>query len=327
MRVLITGATGFIGSHLAEQLHQKGYVLRCLVRKTSNLRWIEHLPVEYYYGDLFDEEVLKQAVEGVDCVYHVAGLTKAKSRAEYFLGNHIGTKNLLDAVEKVRPSLKRFILVSSLAAVGPSLNGTPVNEETPYHPITAYGESKMEAEKECLKMVDRLPITIVRPPAVYGPRDKDVFEFFTAVNRGLQPMIGLRTKTVSLIYVTDLVNGIILAGENEVARGKVYFISSERYYSWKEVGDVTSRIMQKKAIRLKIPVAVVYTIAAVSELFSIGTGKAVLLNMEKARDIVQDAWTCDISKAKVELGFRESHTLENGIRKTVGRYRAQGWLK
>jgi len=285
------------------------------------------LPVEYCYGDLFDEEVLKRAVADVDYVYHVAGLTKAKTREEYFLGNHNGTKNLRDAVAKVNPRLKRFIQVSSLAAVGPSLNGTPVDEETPYHPITAYGDSKMAAEKECLKMVDRLPITIVRPPAVYGPRDKDVFEFFTAVNRGLQPMIGLRTKTVSLIYVTDLVNGIILAGENEVARGKVYFISSERYYSWKEVGDVTSRIMQKKAIRLKIPVAVVYTIAAVSELFSIGTGKAVLLNMEKARDIVQDAWTCDISKAKVELGFRESHTLENGIRKTVGWYRAQGWLK
>ncbi|OLD59967.1 MAG: nucleoside-diphosphate sugar epimerase [Ignavibacteria bacterium 13_1_40CM_2_61_4] len=327
MRVLITGATGFIGSHLAEQLHQKGYALRCLVRKTSHLRWIEHLPVEYCYGDLFDEEVLKQAVADVDYVYHVAGLTKAKTREEYFLGNHIGTKNLLDAVAKVNSKLKRFILVSSLAAVGPSLNGAPVNEETPYHPITAYGESKMKAEKECLKMVGRLPITIVRPPAVYGPRDRDVFEFFKAVNNGLQPMIGLRTKTVSLIYVTDLVDGIVLAGEHPAAAGKVYFISSEHYYSWKEVGEVTTRIMQKKAIRLKIPVGVVYTIAAVSELFSMATGKAVLLNMEKARDIVQDAWTCDISKAKRELGFRESYTLEDGIRKTVGWYREQCWLK
>jgi len=207
------------------------------------------------------------------------------------------------------------------------MNGTPVNEETPYHPITAYGESKMEAEKECLKMVGRLPITIVRPPAVYGPRDRDVFEFFKSVNKGLQPMIGLKTKTVSLIYVTDLVNGIILAGEHRAGVGKAYFISSERYYGWKEVGDITARIMQKKTLRVKIPVGVVYTIAAVSELFSMATGKAVLLNMEKARDIVQDAWTCDISKAKKDLGFHESHTLENGIRKTVGWYREQGWLK
>src|SRR5947209_19331107 len=130
----------------------------------------------------------------------------------------------------------------------------------------------MEAEKECLNKVGRLPITIVRPPAVYGPRDKDVFEFFKAVNNGLQPMIGLRTKTVSLIYVTDLVNGIILAGEHRAGVGKAYFISSERYYSWKEVGDVTTRIMQKKAIRIKIPVAVVYKIAAVTELFSMDTG-------------------------------------------------------
>ena len=327
MKILITGATGFIGSHLAEQLHQKGYQLRCLVRKTSNLRWIEHLPVEYCYGDLFDRRVLEQAAEGVDYVYHVAGLTKAKSREEYFQGNHIATKNLLDAVAKVRPNLKRFIHVSSLAAVGPSLNGIPVNEETPYHPITAYGESKMEAEKECLKAMDKLPLTIVRPPAVYGPRDSDVFEFFKAVNNGLQPMIGLRTKTVSLIHVADLVHGIILAGEHQACVGKAYFVSSEGYYTWKEVGDVTARIMQKRVIRLKIPVPIVYSVAAVSELFSVVTGKAVLLNWEKAKDIVQDAWTCDISKAKGELGFREAHSLEAGIRETVAWYRDKGWLK
>jgi len=327
MLILITGSTGFIGSHLAEELHRKGHKLRCLVRKTSNLVWIERLPVEYVYGDLFNEEVLKQSIEGVDYIYHVAGLTKAKSREEYFRGNHLATRNLLNAVREVKPNLKRFILVSSLAAVGPSLDGTPVDENTVYHPITAYGESKMEAEKECLKAADSVPFTITRPPAVYGPRDRDVFEFFNTMNKGLQPMIGFRDKTVSLIHVADLVKGIILAGECPEAVRQAYFISSERFYTWKEIGEATARVMQKKGLRLRIPVSLVYTIAAVSEVFSMATGKAVLLNMEKAKDIVQDSWTCDISKAKRELGFRESYSIEEGIRNTIQWYREHGWLK
>src|ERR1041385_4347690 len=199
MLVLITGATGFIGSHLAEELHKKGYKLRCLVRKTSNLVWLEHLPVEYVYGDLFDEEILKKSGKGVDYIYHVAGLTKAKTREEYFRGNHLATKNLFHAAREAKSNLKRFVLVSSLAAVGPSLNGSPVDERTAYHPITAYGESKMEAEKECLNAAHSVPMTIARPPAVYGPRDKDVFEFFNTMNKGLQPMIGFNEDRKSVV--------------------------------------------------------------------------------------------------------------------------------
>src|ERR1051326_1861792 len=288
MLVLITGASGFIGSHLAEQLHAKGYKLRCLVRKTSNLVWIKHLPIEYVYGDLFNEEALKQSVAGTDYIYHVAGTTKARTREEYFRGNHLGTKNLLDAVLDVKPNLKRFILVSSMAGVGPAVRGSPLDETTPFHPITAYGESKMEAEQECLKVADSVPMTITRPPAVYGPRDKDVFEFFNTMNKGLQPMIGFNDKAVSLVSVSGLGNGIILAGERPEALRQTYFISSERFYTWKEIGEVTARVMHKKGLRLHIPVSLVYTIAAVSELFSMVSGKAVLLNWEKAKDIVQD---------------------------------------
>ena len=327
MLVLITGATGFIGSHLAEELHRKGYKLRCLVRKTSNLVWLKHLPIEYVYGDLFDAEMLRKSVEGVDYVYHVAGVTKSKDREGYFRGNHIATRNLLDAVREVKPDLKRFVLVSSLAAVGPSLDGRPVDETTPYHPITSYGESKMEAEKECLQLADSIPVSVVRPPAVYGPRDKDIFAFFDTMNKGLAPMIGFREKTVSLIHVADLIKGIVLAGEIPDAVGKVYFISSEKYYTWKEIGEITGRVMHKPGFGLRIPVTLVYTIAGVSELFSMVTGRAVLLNWEKATDIVQDAWTCDISRAKKDLGFKESFSIEEGIRNTVAWYRQEGWLK
>ncbi len=326
MRVFITGATGFIGSHLAEALYAKGYQLRCLVRKTSSLEWIKHLPIEYVYGSLFDIPVLRKGVEDVDYVYHLAGLTKASSKEEYFQGNHIATKNLLDAVVTSGVSLKRFVHISTQAAVGPSANGTPIDEETPFHPITTYGVSKMEAEKECLKLAGKIPVTITRPPAVYGPRDKDIFAFFKAMNSRFQPMIGFNDKHVSLIHVKDLVDGILLAGEHPVAVGKTYFISSERYYSWKDVGEVTSRVIGKGALRLRIPESAVYTIAAFAELFSLITRKAVLLNFEKARDIVQDAWTCSIAKAQRELGFSEKLSLEEGIRSTVAWYRDRGWL-
>lgn len=327
MRVLITGATGFIGSHLTEELHKKRYQIRCLVRKASNLEWIKHLPIEYVESDYFNPESLKQAVRDVDYIYHSAGVTKAKTKAEYFRGNQIATKYLLQAVRDFNPNIKRFIHVSSQAAVGPSLNGIPIDENTRFRPITTYGISKMEAEKECLKHMDQLPITIVRPPAVYGPRDRDIFEFFSTLSKGLQPMIGFKDTYVSLIHVKDLVAGIILAGENPRGVGQTYFISSERYYNWKDIGGLSAPILNKKVLRIRIPKPVMYLISAAAEFFSLFSSKPALLNLEKARDIVQEAWTCSIEKAKRELGFKESLNIEEGIRDTVRWYREHGWLK
>ncbi len=325
MRVLVTGATGFIGSHLAEKLHQKGYTIRCLVRKTSNLSSLSEVPVEYVYGDLFTETVLRDAVKGVEYIYHVAGITKARTREEYFRGNELATKNLLEAILTVQPPLKRFVHVSSQAAVGPSLNGS-IDETTPYHPITAYGESKMEAERDCTRVMDKIPITIVRPPAVYGPRDKDIFQFFNTMSKGLQPMIGFNKKDISLIYVKDLVDGIVLAGESEKSKGQIYFISSEKFYDWREVGDITAGIMGKKVLRIPIPELLVFFVAAISEFYSMISRKAVLINWEKAKDIVQDSWTCWIDKAKRDLGFKEAYTLEGGIKETVRWYKEKGWF-
>ncbi|TAK66250.1 MAG: NAD-dependent epimerase/dehydratase family protein, partial [Bacteroidetes bacterium] len=312
---------------LAETLNAKGYSLRCLIRKTSSLEWIKHLPIEYIHGDLFDEQTLEHCVANVDYIYHLAGITKAKTKEEYYRGNHLATKNLLNAALKHNPGVQRFIHVSSQAAVGPSPRDKSIDETTPFHPLTTYGISKMEAEKECLKMMDKLPITITRPPAVYGPRDKDVFEFFNTMNKGLQPMIGFHEKYVSLVHVRSLVEGIILAGEHPRSAGQTYFISSERYYGWKEIGDITARIMQKKALRVKIPHWAVFVIGTFAELFSRFSPKPALLNLEKVKDIIQEAWTCDVTKAKNELGYKETISLEAGIRETVQWYKEQGWLK
>lgn len=326
MIALVTGATGFIGSHLVELLVKKNYAVRVLLRRTSDTAWLQGLPLEYVYGDLYDTDALGRAVAGVDYVYHSAGVTKARSKEEYFRGNTEGVVNVLDAVARHNPGLKRFVQISSQTAAGPSPGITPITEDAPPHPITTYGESKLRAEQACAALRDEIPITVLRPPAVYGPRDKDIYEFFNTMSRGLQPMVGFREKFVSLIHVGDLVRGFVLAAESEKARGGTYFISSGRVYGWKEVGDVTRSVIGKAALRVKVPEAGVYAIAAFSELFGLFSTKPVLINFEKARDMVQNYWTCDSSKAQRDFGYMQEISLEEGIRTTVEWYRSKKWL-
>ncbi len=327
MNILITGATGFIGSHLAGRLHRDGHTLRAITRKTSDTKWLRDVPVVFSEGEYGDRRFLREAVAGVDMIYHVAGVTKARTREEYFRGNRDVTRDLLAAVLDSNPAIGRFVHVSSGAAVGPAAPGLPVDESTPFHPITTYGVSKMEAEKECLGVMDKIPVTIVRPPAVYGPRDTDVLEFFRTMSMGIQPLIGFGEKFVSLIHVSDLVDGIVMAGEHRGAAGKTYFISGKEYYNWHHVGEVTAGIMGRTPVRIKVPEWCVYAIGAFAQFFAMFGDKPAVLNLEKVRDIVQDAWTFDGSKAARELGFGEKLSLDAGIRQTLEWYRTQGWLK
>jgi dihydroflavonol-4-reductase len=327
MTILITGATGFIGSHIAERLHAGGHALRAIVRRSSDRKWVARLPIEYREGDYADAAFLRKAVEGVAMIYHVAGVTKSKTKEGYFEGNHLVTRNLLAATVDANPGLARFVHVSSGAAVGPAAPGGSVDETTPFHPITTYGVSKMEAEKECLRAMEKLPVTIVRPPAVYGPRDTDVLEFFSAMRKGIHPLIGFGEKRVSLIHAHDLADGIILAGTHPRAAGGTYFISSARGYTWHEVGNVTAAVMGRKVLRVRIPEWCVYVLGAMAQFAAMFGSKPAVLNLEKARDVVQDAWVFDGTKAERELGFREKLSLEDGVRGTLEWYRAEGWLK
>jgi nucleoside-diphosphate-sugar epimerase len=287
---------------------------------------LKGLPIELVYGDLFDMEALGKAVGGVDYVFHSAGLTKAKTSDEYYRANQEGTRNLLNAVLSKAPRIRRFVHISSQAAVGPSPTSAPITEEFPPNPLTTYGKSKLKAEEEVLEVASRMPVTICRPPAVYGPRDKDIFEFFNTYRKGLQPIVGFTEKYVSLVHVGDLVRGCVMAAESERATGQVYFISSERAYGWKEVGEVTRGAMGRGAIRVRIPEPLVYVISAFAEVGAKFSPKPALINLEKARDMVQDYWTCDSSKAAREFGYRQEISLEAGIRGTVEWYRKQGWL-
>ena len=322
----VTGGTGFIGSHLVERLLSHNYKVRCLVRDEKKLGYLQNLPVEIFVGDLFSTAVLEKAITGVDYVYHVAGVVASKTKEGFYKGNRDATRSIIETTHRVNPTLKKFIHVSSLAAVGPGSGTTPVNESTSYHPITTYGKSKMEAEKEVLKFKDRLPITIVRPPAVFGPRDTATFDFFKTIDKGIEPLVGFSEKYVSLVHSTDLVSGIMLAGESEKAIGQTYFLGSETFYSWTEIGYVSKEVMQKKALRVRLPEPLVFAVAATVGFFSRFSEKPSVLNFEKGRDMVQENWCCDISKATTELGYKQSVALADGIRETVQWYRANGWM-
>ena len=325
MNILVTGATGFIGSHLVALLLSKGHQVRCLVRKTSNLIWLKDLPVTFVEGDVFDDDALRRAVDGVDYVYHSAGLTKAKTREEYFRANAEGTQRLLRAAS-TSPKLRRFLHVSSQAAAGPSTSKVPITEDASPHPITNYGRSKLQSEIECRAFDGKIRYTICRPPVVYGPRDKDVFEFFHTMSRGLQPMVRFHDTFVSMIHVTDLVRGFVMAAESDAAIGQTYFISGTQVYSWEDIGDVTREALGRKALRLRIPAFGVYAVAGVAEVLAKFSSRPALINIEKARDMVQEFWTCDPSKAKRDFGFEQKISLRDGVLDTVAWYRAQGWL-
>ena len=325
MKALVTGGTGFIGSHLVDELLKRGYSVRCIVRDTSNLRWLDGKNVEIVRGSLLDLDFLEKVVKDVDYVYHIAGVTKGRNYKDYYIGNVETTKNLLNACLK-NQNLKKFILASSLAAVGPGEDAVPVDETTPYHPITSYGKSKAEAEKVTLSYSDKIPITIVRPPSVYGPRDTYTFEIFKYVKFGFLPVVIPQEQILSLVYVSDLVDGFILAGENERATGEIYFISSEEIYTWREIEDAVLRALDRKVFKLKIPASLLYSLSFLSELFFKVQGKASPLNVEKVRDLRQKNWTCSIEKAKKELGYIQRVSLEEGMRRTIKWYIENKWL-
>jgi len=323
---VVTGANGFVGSHLVDFLIEKGDEVHCLVRKSSNLRWLNGKDVVIHDSGLFDVEELNKVLTDIDYLYHVAGVVKAKNEADYYKGNVEATENLLNAILKVAPRIKKVLIVSSLTACGPSLDGNICNEDTPKHPITTYGRSKAAQEELAQKYMDRLPITIVRPPAIFGERDTEIYLFFKTYQKGLMSLIGFNKKELSLVYVKDLVQGIYLAATKDITKGEIYFISSTEFYTWPQIGEVLKKVTGKKAFTLRLPHFLVYGIAALAQLFAMPLNKAATFNLEKARDFVQDSWTCDTAKAEKDLGYTQNYSLEEGLKRTIDWYRSEKWL-
>ncbi len=328
MKALVTGASGFIGSQIVDYLLERGYEVSCTIRKTSNLRWLEGKPVKLIEAGLSDILALKQAVSGVDYVYHIAGLTAAKDYDTFLKANRDGTLNLLKAIEEVNPNLKRYLHCSSQTVCGPaeSLN-KPTTEDMPLKPITSYGKSKKAGEDEVVKFMDKFPITIVRPPAVYGPRDEDILGVFKAVNMGVGTLIGFSPKNISLIHSYDLARGIIEAAESDNTIGKAYFISSEKFYTWDQIMPIMKNALGKKFfIPIKIPHFLVLTIAGVSGFVGKFMKNPPVLNYEKGIDFIQENWICSVDRAKQDFAYSQQVSIEEGMKLTADWYKEHKWL-
>lgn len=324
--VLVTGGTGFVGSHLVEALLAKGGVkVRCLMRDVAQPRWLEPLPIERVAGTLEDAAALEKAVDGVEIVYHVAGLTKAFSREAYFAANADGSVRLAEAVLKSNPKLRRFLLVSSLAASGPAREGRPVREDDPCRPVSGYGESKSAAEERLRALADRLPLTIVRPPIVIGPRDTDFYQLFRAVSRHIRPHLGWQ-KFLSWVYVKDLADGMIAAANTERPSGATYFLAAPEGVRAEELGAAIARSLGAWSIPLRVPDTVTAVLAWCAQAGGKLLGKPGIFNPEKAREIAQKSWVCDVARAREELGFVCATPLERTLGETVEWYRKEKWL-
>jgi len=323
---VVTGGSGFVGSHLVDLLIAKGHTVRCIVRKTSSLKWLENKGVEIYDSGLFDKEKLKEILKDADYLFHVAGVVKAKTEEGYKKGNVETTRNLLDVVKEVNPNIKKVVIVSSLTAAGPAKLDHPITEDAEPKPLTRYGKSKLEQEQLVKTYMDSLPISIVRPPAIYGERDTEIYLIFKTYKQGLMTLVGFNKKELSIIHVADLVEGIYLAGISEKSAGETYFISSEKLYDWPTIGKVIGENFGKKALNVRLPHWLVYTVAVFAQFFSMFSSKAATFNIEKAKDFVQEAWTCDVSKAKRDLGFTQKVSIEEGMKRTISWYKENKWL-
>jgi nucleoside-diphosphate-sugar epimerase len=320
MKALVTGATGFIGSHLVEGLLRQGFDVSCLVRNTSSLRNIEGLNVRLITGDCADIESLSKAVKGFDYIFHLAGLTKACSEKDFFNANVKGTENISRAVIENNPDIKRFVYASSLAASGPADNCKPCQEDCMPHPVSVYGRTKLEGEKIVLSHKKDMPITVVRPPAVYGPRDKDLLVFFKMIKTGIIPYWG--KCYYSFIYVEDLINGIILSALNDEAEGEIFFMSDGNIYSSDDIINAISDALQKRPLKINMPGFVMPVLGFVSEKIK----GANIINPDKIKEMRHPYWICDTGKAVSVLKFEPKVKIKEGAKWTADWYRIHRWL-
>lgn len=323
-RVLITGASGFVGYHLITEALQNNLEVYAAVRKSSDLEHLKEINIQYLYPDFTNQSSLQKLLEDnkIDYIIHAAGTTKARSATEYKLINSTYTVNLAMAAAKA--NIKKFVFVSSLAALGPldTLTGVIDGATTP-KPVTTYGKSKLLAEQE-IKKIDGLNYTILRPTAVYGPRDKDIFIYFKQVKKGLEAYIGRNEQKLSFIYVTDLAKACIRA--LFIGSNNTYNLSDGNYYSKYQLGDITKNVLGLTTYKIHLPVTFVKVIAIIAEKVSSLNNKASALNLEKIKELTAANWNCDIEQAKHDLGFYPEHDLYTGLKKTLNWYKANKWL-
>jgi len=322
---VVTGASGFVGSHVVDELLRQGARVRCLIRKSSSRRWLEGKPVELAEVDLTSVPRLTEAVRGATWIVHAAGITRARSAAEYNAANVKGTESMLRAALEAGPDLARFLYVGSQAAAGPSTDGRPVTEEQRPEPVSAYGVSKLRAEQLVMLLRGRLPVVTIRPPTVYGPRDDAVHRYFVAAKRHLRPELN-RGARFSIVYVEDLARAVRLALTDERAVGEVFFVAGPDETDYREMGDLVARAVGAWTVPVSPPRWLLYAGALAGELVGALSRRPALLSREKLKEITAGDWICSSARIRERLGWESQIPLADGVERTARWYREARWL-
>jgi len=265
-------------------------------------------------------------VKDVDLVFHLAGATRALDAKTYFAVNALGTENLVQACLEHNTRLQKFIYLSSLAAAGPGRNGGKKKESDLCDPVSPYGKSKRRGEELALSRARELPLLILRPAAVYGPRDRAFLFLFQCLANRIKLYFSGGVQHLSLCSVQDLIGAILLAASTRTQNGEIFFLSDGQDYRIEEINDIFAQAMEVTAFRLRLPPRVLFGLAAVAEYFSKVSGKPALISRGRAEELIQPNWLCDITKARTLLGFDPQISLAQGAKLTFDWYRKEKWL-
>lgn len=331
MKILITGASGFIGSFIVEEALKRGFETWAAVRKSSSKAYLQDERINFIELNLSSKEQLVEQLKGkgFDYVVHAAGVTKCLNKQDFSRINTQGTKNLVDALMEVGMPLKRLVFISSLSIFGAIKEQQPYEEiretDTP-QPNTAYGKSKLEAEKYLESLGTRVPYIILRPTGVYGPREKDYFIMAKSIKGHSDFAVGYKRQDITFVYVQDVVQAVFLAlekGEN----GRKYFLSDGLVYQSTTFSDLIHEELGRPWwIRITAPVWVLRIVTFFGEYVGRMTGKVTALNNDKYNILKQRNWRCDIQPAIDELGYQPKYDLKQGVKETIKWYKDNGWL-
>ena len=332
-KILITGASGFIGGFLVEQgLHDK-HTIYAAIRKSSSTKHLTDSRINIIYLNLADKNSLKQTWEKLqqqigkfDYVIHNAGATKVLDKSDFETINYRYTKNLVESLHEAGIIPDKFIFISSLAAFGPGCENTfnPIKTTDTPTPITNYGKSKLKAE-QFLFQQNKIPFLIFRPTGVYGPRDTGYYQYFKSINRHIEIYLGSTKQMLSFIYIKDLVSLIYTALPSAISN-RGYFVTDGKNYSIKQFAEITKKVLNKKTVRIVTPIILVKTAAIFSEQIAVLTKKATLFTTDKFKEITRKNWACDATETMTDFNFAPKYDLQRGVAEAIKWYKKEGWL-
>lgn len=327
MKVFLTGASGFVGSHVLDSLRADGHEVSILLQATSSTRFISrHLAeVIVHYGSLEDVPLLTKAMGGVEAVIHCAGKTKALHSSDFYRVNQAGTRHVVTAANACRESVRHLVYISSLAVSGPGVPGCPAEETGEPHPVSVYGRSKLLGEEE-IRHHCRASWTILRPAPVYGPRDTELLAVFQKVKQRLMPLVSGAKRSVHLVYGPDVAAAVLCSLLQERSVGGTYHVASDPPCTDEELMEEIAAQLGCRPLRLRIPRPGLYLAAVIQEILSLATGRPNMLSRQKLPELLAPGWVCSTENIRRELGFSAPTSLREGVSRTLEWYRREGWI-